>query len=230
MRLLDRYVLQNFLVPFVYSTIGFLAIWLVFDLSDNGHDFIEAHVKLTTLAYFYLTQFPQILVLSLPVGLLLALLYSLSRMSRSNEIISMLTAGQSVTRVMRPLFFCGVVTALFSLALNYSMAPHSDVMRKALMDLITKGRDRSDTLEQQLYYNKAGTGACGLSRPSSARRIRSKASIFASGIPTGTSSRNCTRITRFTIRSITPGHFTAARRSPSTSRATRSVRTTRGCV
>ena len=154
MRLLDRYVLQNFVIPFLYSTCGFLAIWLVFDLSDNGHDFIEAHVKLKTLAYFYLTQFPQILVICLPVGLLLALLYSLSRMSRANEIISMLTAGQSVLRVMMPLFIVGFIVACFSLALNYALAPHSDQMRKILMDQITKGHDRTDTIDQQLYRNR----------------------------------------------------------------------------
>jgi LPS export ABC transporter permease LptG len=154
MRLLDRYVLQNFVIPFLYSTCGFLAIWLVFDLSDNGHDFIEAHVKPATLAYFYLTQFPQILVICLPVGLLLALLYSLSRMSRANEIISMLTAGQSVLRVMLPLFIFGLCTALFSLALNYKLAPHSDRTRKILMDRITKGKDRSDEIDQQLFRNR----------------------------------------------------------------------------
>ena len=154
MRLLDRYVLQNFLIPFLYSTCGFLAIWLVFDLSDKGHDFIEAHVKLKTMAYFYLTQFPQILVICLPVGLLLALLYSLSRMSRSNEIISMLTAGRSVLRVMLPLFFFGIFVAGFSLALNYQLAPHSDRTRKALMDQITTGRDHTDELDQQLFRNR----------------------------------------------------------------------------
>ena len=154
MRLLDRYVLQNFVIPFLYSTCGFLAIWLVFDLSDNGHDFIEAHVKLKTLGYFYLTQFPQILVICLPVGLLLALLYSLSRMSRANEIISMLTAGQSVLRVMRPLFLFGLATACFSLALNYALAPHSDQMRKVLMDQITKGHDKTNDIEQQLFRNR----------------------------------------------------------------------------
>jgi LPS export ABC transporter permease LptG len=154
MRLLDRYVLQNFLIPFFYSTCGFLAIWLVFDLSDKGHDFIEAHVKLKTLAYFYLTQFPQILVICLPVGLLLALLYSLSRMSRSNEIISMLTAGRSVLRVMFPLFIFGVFIAGFSLALNYQLAPHSDQTRKVLMDEITTGHNHTDDVEQELFRNR----------------------------------------------------------------------------
>jgi len=154
MRLLDRYVLQNFVTPFAYSTLGFLAIWLVFDLSDKGHDFIEAHIKLKTLAYFYLTQFPQILVICLPVGLLLALLYSLSRMSRSNEIISMLTAGCSVLRVMLPLFIFGAVIAAISMALNYQLAPHSDQTRKILLDQITTGHDHSQELEQQLYRNR----------------------------------------------------------------------------
>ena len=41
MRLLDRYVLQNFLIPFLYSTCGFLAIWLVFDFMNNANEFIE---------------------------------------------------------------------------------------------------------------------------------------------------------------------------------------------
>jgi LPS export ABC transporter permease LptG len=154
MRLLDRYVLQNFVIPFLYSTCGFLAIWLVFDLSDNGHDFIEHHVRLKDLAFFYLTQFPQILIICLPVGLLLALLYSLSRMSRANEIISMLTAGRSVLRVMAPLFLFGLVTALASLALNYQLAPHSDQERKALMDRITRGRDRTDEIPEQLFRNR----------------------------------------------------------------------------
>lgn len=154
MRLLDRYVLQNFLIPFLYCTCGFLAIWLVFDLSGNGHDFIEAHVSLKQLAYFYLTQFPQILVISLPVGLLLALLYSLSRMSRSNEVISMLTAGRSLSRVMLPLFVVGACTAVFSLALNYQLAPHSDRTRKVLMDQLTRGRDRTNEIDLQLFRNR----------------------------------------------------------------------------
>ncbi|HEX4083545.1 MAG TPA: LptF/LptG family permease [Chthoniobacteraceae bacterium] len=154
MRLLDRYVLQSFLIPFVYSTFGFLAIWLVFDLCGDGHDFIEYHIGIKKLSEFYLSQFPQILVICLPVGLLLALLYSLSRMSRSNEIISMLTAGQSVMRVMLPLFIFGLITALFSLALNYQMAPHADVKRKELMDDITKGHSRSDEVDQQLFRNR----------------------------------------------------------------------------
>ncbi|SRR5581483_9657742 len=155
MRILDRYVLKNFLVPFVLCFLGFLAIWLVFDLSDNGPDFIENHISPKWVAYFYATQLPQIIVICLPVGLLLALLYSLSRMSRANEIISMLTAGQSVTRVLLPLMFMGLLATAGCLALNYKLAPHSEEMKKLLLEKFNKGTDRRSALEAQLFRNRA---------------------------------------------------------------------------
>ena len=109
MRILDRYVLQKFLLPFAYCFAGFIAIWFIFDLSDNLPDFLQGKVGFDVLLEYYQSQIPQIVVISLPIGALLALLYSLTAMSRSNEIISMLGAGVSVTRVLVPLIFVGLV-------------------------------------------------------------------------------------------------------------------------
>lgn len=156
MRLLDRYVLRNFLVPFFYCFFGFLAIWLVFDLRDNAGDFIDARVSPARVAAFYLTQLPAIVLLCLPVGLLLALLYSLSHMSRSNEIISMLTAGRSVVRVLVPLLGFGLLAAAASMALSYKLAPHSEQAKRTfLKDLSSKGKGKSSGLDEQLFRNRA---------------------------------------------------------------------------
>ena len=100
MKLLDRYVLWNFLQAYVYCIIGFLSIWLIFDVSDNISVFIDQHLSPWRLVHYYATQLPQILVILLPVAVLLALLFSLGRMSRSNEIVSMLTAGVSIPRLL----------------------------------------------------------------------------------------------------------------------------------
>ncbi len=153
MRILDRYVLQNFLVPFIYCFVGFIAIWLVFDLSDNAGDFLEAKVSIGKILVFYATQVPQITVMSMPIGLLLALLYSLSKMSRANEVISMLTAGRSVTRILMPLMAAGLLAALFCLMLNYELAPHAEGAKKALMDEIKGGKKRGS--KEQLFRNRA---------------------------------------------------------------------------
>ena len=140
LKLLDRYVLRNFLEPFFICFFGFIAIWLIFDLADNGPDFTQAKASFKVIAFFYLTQLPQTVVISLPIGLLLGLLYSLSRMSRSQEIISMLTAGRSVPRLILPLIFVGLIATAVCMALNYRLAPHAESIRKVALEQISRGR------------------------------------------------------------------------------------------
>lgn len=147
MRLLDRYVLRNFLEPFLICFTGFVAIWLIFDYSDNSNDFIQAKASFAQIAAFYLTQLPSILLLSLPISLLLALLYSLSTMSRRNEIISMLTAGRSVHRVLIPHFIIGILLSALGLWLNWEMAPHAANIRKTAMRQIKRGKKADGTAE-----------------------------------------------------------------------------------
>jgi LPS export ABC transporter permease LptG len=140
MKLLDRYVLRNFVEPFLICFFGFVAIWLIIDLSDNGSDFIEAHASFKQLTYYYLTQLPQTVLISMPIGLLLALLFSLSRMSRTNELISMLTAGRSVVRILIPLLVIGVMASAFCLWLNWDQAPHAEGVKKLALNQIKRGR------------------------------------------------------------------------------------------
>ncbi len=152
MRLLDRYVVRNFLQVYLYCIAGFISIWLIFDISDNISSFIEEHIGLRLVAQYYATQVPQIFIILLPVSLLLALLFTLGRMSRANEIVSMLTAGISLPRVLFPLIGIGLLTVGVSMALNYSLAPHAELARKALL---SQARGRPDTsIEGQIFRNR----------------------------------------------------------------------------
>jgi len=133
MRLLDRYVIRNFLQVYLYCIAGFTSIWLIFDVSDNISSFIDNHISLALVARYYATQIPQVFIILLPVALLLSLLFALGRMSRSNEIVSMLTAGVSLPRVLLPLMAMGLLTVAASMALNYSLAPHAELARKTFL-------------------------------------------------------------------------------------------------
>ncbi|MDD5201211.1 MAG: LptF/LptG family permease [Terrimicrobiaceae bacterium] len=154
MTILDRYVLKKFFVPFLYCFFGFIAIWLVFDLSDNGPDFIEGHASFKFIVEFYLSQLPQIIVISLPIGMLLALLYSLTQMSRANEIISMLGAGRSVVRVLLPLFGVGLALVGVMTYFNYAGAPHAEKTKKVMLKEINSGRKREPTITGHLFRNR----------------------------------------------------------------------------
>src|SRR3982751_6377612 len=133
MRLLDRYVIRNFVQVYFYCIAGFTSIWLIFDVSDNISSFIDNHIPISLVVRYYATQIPQVFIILLPVALLLSLLFALGRMSRSNEIVSMLTAGGSLPRVLLPPIGLGLLTVAASIALNYSLAPHSELARKTFI-------------------------------------------------------------------------------------------------
>jgi LPS export ABC transporter permease LptG len=154
MRILDRYVLQKFLLPFVYCFLGFIAIWFIFDLSDNLPDFLQGKAGFDVLLEYYRSQISEIIVISLPIGALLALLYSLTAMSRSNEIISMLVPGVSVTRVLVPLIAVGLVLTAITGYFNYENAPHAAMIKKRMLRDIKRGKKTEVGLSGHLYRNR----------------------------------------------------------------------------
>ena len=153
MRLLDRYILRHFLQAFVYCIAGFISIWFIFDVSDNISTFLDQRISRMLILKYYLTQAPQILVILLPVALLLALLFSLGRMSRSNEIVSMLTAGVSLPRIIAPLLLAALLTTAASTFLNYSLAPHAEYARKKLLEDPQSRRQQAGLLAQ-IFRNR----------------------------------------------------------------------------
>ena len=155
MQILDRYLFIRVLQPFLYCVVGFVSIWLVFDLSENAPAFIQNKAPLSLVVEFYLLRAPEILLMSLPIGLLLALLYTLTQMSRRNEIISVLCAGRSIIRLLMPLFLFGLALTTLATALNYAGAPHAGAVKKEILtDLRKKGDVNRKALRGHLYRNR----------------------------------------------------------------------------
>jgi LPS export ABC transporter permease LptG len=154
MSILDRYVLKKFLVPFTYCFLGFVGIWFIFDLADNLQDFIQGKATYEVLLGYYASQVPEIIVIALPLGTLLALLYALAAMSRSNEIISMLGAGRSIVRILVPLMAVGVVLSGVTAYFNYESAPQATGMKKATVGDIKRGRKKERSIRGHLFKNR----------------------------------------------------------------------------
>ena len=154
MRILDRYVLSKFLMPALYCFAGFIAIWFIFDLSDNLPDFLQGRASFDFLLAYYKSQIPEIIVLCLPICLLLALLYSLTAMSRSNEIISMLSAGVSVTRIISPFLLVGLLFTAISTFFNHEAAPHAAMHKKQMIRDVKSEKKREPGLSAHLYRNR----------------------------------------------------------------------------
>lgn len=152
--IMDRYLIRNVAQPLVFCFVAFLAIWLIIDLSDNGPEFIDAGVPFHKVLVFYLIQLPVIVVQVLPVTVLLALLYSLGRMSRSNEIISMFGSGKSFAQVLRPAFLSGAYLSFVCLALNYQWAPMAEGHKDSMYRAVTKGYEDDTLVEKHFFRNE----------------------------------------------------------------------------
>ncbi|RZA10658.1 MAG: LptF/LptG family permease, partial [Proteobacteria bacterium] len=123
---LDRYIARQFASIFGICISALLMIWLIMDLSDKVGDFRESGHFVQTALTFYGARSPAVLLLLLPYSLLLALLYSLGKLSSNREVIAMVQAGRSVIRITVPLIIAGILFSLLSLGLNYHWAPYAE--------------------------------------------------------------------------------------------------------
>jgi LPS export ABC transporter permease LptG len=155
MQIIDRYILVRVLQPFLYCVLGFVSIWLVFDLSENAPTFLENKAPVWRVVEFYLLRVPEIILMSLPVGILLAILYTFTQMSRRNEIISILGSGRSVLRLLAPLLVFGLILTGVATALNYSAAPHAGAVKKDILQEISSGEDlERQAIRGHLFRNR----------------------------------------------------------------------------
>lgn len=150
-RLMDRYVMRSFLQPLMFCFIAICMLWIMWDMLDSLRDFQDANTPVLTVAKFYISLVPYIYVETIWAVLLLSTLFTLMRMSRSNEIISMLGTGRSLAQVLRPVFFIGLLVSLVSIAANYYWAPRSEGNRQAIMRALGDSGEGA-SLAQSLMY------------------------------------------------------------------------------
>jgi lipopolysaccharide export system permease protein len=125
MRLLDRYLLREFLIPLGYCLCGFLTLWIFFDLFAQMNEFQSKKLHGGDIAEYYLVSMPAILAIILPITVLLALLYALTNHSRNHEITAIRAAGVSLWRLCLPYLAMGFLASVGLFALNELVVPDS---------------------------------------------------------------------------------------------------------
>lgn len=148
---LDRYISRRFGSIFGICLVGLMMIWFLSDFQFNFSDFKESPHPFLTMLDFYTTRAPAILMLLLPHSLLLSSLYALGQLSTSREIVAMVQAGRSVTRIVVPVIISGLLLALFALGLNYHWAPTAEGSVSAILKKAV-GKPAMDA-KNVLYHN-----------------------------------------------------------------------------
>jgi lipopolysaccharide export system permease protein len=146
MRLLDRYLLRELLIPLCYCLGGFLIFWVAGDLFNQLGSFKSHHLGPGDVAEYYAVRAPEFLVLVTPIALLLALLYALSNHARHNELTAIGAAGISLGRASVPYFMVGLAFGAGSFIASEFWVPKSSELADQILtrrlDAAAATRDR----------------------------------------------------------------------------------------
>jgi lipopolysaccharide export system permease protein len=156
MRLLDRYLLRELLVPLAYCLGGFLIFYVAFDLIFGIKGFLERHLTFGDLVEHYLVTLPELLVtIIIPVSLLLALLYALTNHSRHHELTAMRAAGVGLWRLSLVYFGVGIALGAVVLAMNELLVPPSTDRDKDILRRHDPNPEDRVWISQFNFHNKA---------------------------------------------------------------------------
>ncbi len=123
MRILNHYLFNNLLKPMLYLIMAFTLLFIIGDLMDNASKFVEAGTGPLKLLHYYSLRLPSMVIMIIPLCLLLAVLYSLSSLTRHSEITAMRASGISIYRIVRPYLLMGILCLVFTAVVNEYTGP-----------------------------------------------------------------------------------------------------------
>lgn len=162
MRLLDRYLLVEWLKALGLALGATLAVMLLEDLYSNLGDLLADGAHGRQVLYYYAVLLPGFLPAVLPMSQLVSLLFVAGSLHRNHEITAMRATGLSLWRIAQPWWFGGAVLAALLGWLNATVVPasveHAREFRENLhkeMERRTKAPTDVGIVRQLTYENSA---------------------------------------------------------------------------
>ena len=119
MKVIDKYVLREFLRNFLVSLLFFTILLLIVRFSEKEvSKFVSRNMTVWSSMLSLFFQLPAFVIQVAPPSVLFATFFSLGRMAQSNEITAMRSGGISLYRIFQPVFIAAFLIALFMIIFN----------------------------------------------------------------------------------------------------------------
>ncbi len=133
LKILDKYIINEFWVPFIFGSAIVTGIWLSADQLRHVFKLITNSDTPFTLAMTILgLHMPEIIVITIPIGVLWSSFVVFSRLNNDSEIVAMRTSGISLERILIPVLLFGLITASASFVINEIIVPFSGPLARKL--------------------------------------------------------------------------------------------------
>lgn len=121
--ILDRYLFNQFMGPFVLAVVGFAVIGVVDILFYLVELTVISGIPFHTIIQLLLFKLPAVMVMFFPMAVLFSVMLMLVRMAKDNELTILRTSGVTTSRIIIPILLTTVFTAGISYVTNEKLVP-----------------------------------------------------------------------------------------------------------
>lgn len=159
MKILDRYIANNYISKLLWSVAAATIVFLVLDMVQMLDKFIDANVPTSLVFRYYYLYLPYIVYLILPVATLLATLFTIGGLTMTNELTAMHVSGVPFYRPLGWLLFVATIVAAAGFMIGESVVPaysreRMDILRYELKNIPRASRVNQGQLFMQIGRNK----------------------------------------------------------------------------
>jgi lipopolysaccharide export system permease protein len=152
---LDRYIIGKFIGTYFFSILLIISISVVVDFNENLNKFEQYHTPWKALIFDYYANFiPYFANLFSPLFVFIAVIFFTSKMAGNSEIISIMAAGVSFKRLMKPYMISCVFISLLNYTLSAYVIPHGTVIRQNFESLYKNNKKNTSAENVQLQVDK----------------------------------------------------------------------------
>ena len=152
LRLLDRYVVREFVRIFVVTVLGFPMLTIAINLADNIDRYLSRSVPARRIALAYVFNIPEQVFFITPAAVLFATVFTVAAFSRHSEITAAKASGISFHRLIAPVFVLAVLGAGLTFVIG-EIAPAANERRAVLLG---ERELRSQTARYNFVYRADG--------------------------------------------------------------------------
>ena len=133
MKILQKYLLGEFLKYFTVTIISLIFFYITVDFISNIGAFTKHSPEFHYIIIYYFYKLPEIIYRVLPLSVLLSTLLSISFFNKNNEITAIKSSGMSMLKFFTPLIILGAAISVFAFSLSNFVAARTNVLRRVVM-------------------------------------------------------------------------------------------------
>jgi lipopolysaccharide export system permease protein len=162
-RLIRRYILRQLTGPFLFALAGLTGFMLLNQVARRFGALVGKGLEWSVIAEVFGLSIPFIVAMTLPMAVLVAVLYTFSHLAADNEITAMRAGGLSVQQILAPVALWGLLMAVFNFGFVDQVLPRSNARLRALLVDIGRKKPTFELREQVInevppsqYFLRAG--------------------------------------------------------------------------